>query len=419
MKLFTGISQLVSPAGRGALRGSSHSDLDVTENAAMLVQDGTITWTGPEQGAPAADLAERLDLGDRAVLPGLVDPHTHTVWAGDRLADFDARARGLDYEQILRAGGGIHSTMRATAAASLTELVELALPRLQRLLKSGATTIEIKSGYGFSAGAELRMLEAVQELARLVPARLVPTLLIHVPPVDAAERQAYLEMVSSELIPETASSDLAGAVDVFVERESFSVDETRQLLNAARAHGLAVKVHADQFHAVGGTELATELGALSVDHLEASGPEQIRALADSSTVATILPGVTLHLGLPAAPGRALIDAGAAVAVGTDLNPGSSPLHSAALSQVLAVRLNGLSPAEALVAGTANAAAALGLPDAGRLVAGSPADFIVLNGSDWRELSYDLAGMAVAETWIAGNRRETASTGRLTGHGEHD
>lgn len=406
MKLFTGISELVTPAGTGLQRGAHHASLDVIRDAALLVQDGTIIWTGPADSAPQLGSVETIDLGGRAVLPGLVDPHTHAVWAGGRLADFDARAQGLDYEHILRSGGGIHSTMRATAAADPDELVELALPRLRRLLSSGATTIEVKSGYGFTAAAELRMLEAVRRLAMLVPARLVPTLLIHVPPLASAERGPYLQMVIEELIPEAARRGLASAVDVFVEKESFTVAETETILSAAAGRGLRLKVHADQFHAIGGTELAVGLGALSVDHLEASGPAQIAALADSDTLATLLPGVTLHLGLPAAPGRKLIDAGAAVAVGTDLNPGSSPLYSAALTQVLAVRLNGLTPAEALVAGTANAAAALGLDGPGRLQAGSPADFIVLNGSDWRELSYDLSGGAVAETWTAGNRWDT-------------
>ena len=408
MKLFTGISELVTPAGTGLQRGGDQAHLEIIRNAAMLVQDGKISWTGPADTVPQLPHLETIRLGNRAVLPGLVDPHTHAVWAGDRLADFAARAQGLGYEQILRSGGGIHSTMRATAAADLDTLVELALPRLRSLLSSGATTIEIKSGYGFSAEAELRMLEAIRRLAALVPARLVSTLLIHVPPPAADGRSNYVQMVKEELIPEVARRGLADAVDVFVEKESFSVAETGEMLGAAAERGLGLKVHADQFHAIGGTELAVALGALSVDHLEAAGPAQIDVLGAANTVATILPGVTLHLGLPAAPGRRLIEAGAAVAVGTDLNPGSSPLYSVALAQVLAVRLNGLTPAEALVAGTANAAAALGLTGPGRLQAGSPADFIVLNGADWRELSYDLSGGAVAETWTGGNRWDTES-----------
>lgn len=403
-RLFTNISQLVTPTGAGPKRGQEHSQLTTISDAALLVgPTGLIEWLGPAAQAPQA---ETIDLNGRAVLPGLVDPHTHAVWAGERLADFEARASGTAYEEILRRGGGIRSTMRATQAASQAELVEAALPRLARLTASGATTIEVKSGYGFTAEAELRMLEAIRELRQLLPVRLVATLLIHVPPAEPTEREAYVDMVVRELIPEAARRGLATAVDVFTEAESFTVAETRRMLEAARERGLKTKLHADQFQAIGGTELAVELGALSVDHLEASGQAQLDALAGSGTVGTVLPGVTLHLGLPAAPGRALIDAGGSVAVGTDLNPGSSPVPSAALVQALAVRLNGLKPAEALSAGTVNAAAALGLDGPGRLEVGCPADFIVLMSSDWRELSYDLSGGAVKSVWVGGHRVET-------------
>lgn len=202
------------------------------------------------------------------------------------------------------------------------------------------------------------------------------------------------------LIPEVAREGLAEAVDVFCEREAFSVEESRALLTAAQRAGLKVKLHADQFHALGGVELACELGALSVDHLEASGPAQIAALAASETVATLLPGVTLHLGLPAAPGRELIDAGACVAVGTDLNPGSSPLFSAQLALALAVRLNRLTPAEALTACTVNAAHALGLADRGALAPGQRADLLVLEGPAWLELPYTLGRNPVREVYTA-------------------
>src|SRR5690625_569474 len=402
--LFTGISQLVTPVGAGPKRGAEHGALQVTERAAMLVdRHGKVEWTGPADQAPAH--ANSIDLGGRAVLPGLVDPHTHAVWGGERLRDFEARAKGVAYEDILRQGGGIRSTMRATAAATLTELIDSALPRVARLGASGATTIEIKSGYGYTLEAELRMLEAIRALQQRLPLRIVPTLLIHVPPVEQSKRAAYVDMVVSELIPETARRGLASAVDVFTEQEAFTVAETRRMLEAARVRGLQFKLHADQFQAIGGVELAVELGALSVDHLEASGEEQLQALANSSTVGTVLPGVTLHLGLPAAPARRLIEAGGSVALGSDLNPGSSPLPSAALVQALAVRLNGLTPAAALTAGTVNAAAALGLTELGRLERGCPADFLVLNGSDWRELSYDLSGNAVRVVWVGGQRAE--------------
>ena len=247
------------------------------------------------------------------------------------------------------------------------------------------------------------MLEAIRSLQTMLPARLVPTLLIHVPPADRSERAAYLHSVISELIPEVARRGLATAVDIFVEREAWTVTEAELVLQCALAHGLRIKMHSEQFHAVGGMELAVALGALSVDHLEALQVEQYAKLAASQTIATVLPGVSLHLGIPAAPGRRLIDAGAAVAVGTDLNPGSSPLYSTSAALALAVRLNGLTAEEALVAGTVNAAAAGGLQDAGRIEVGLQADFAVLHSSNWQDIVYALGMNTVKEVWIKGEK----------------
>lgn len=394
--LFTNIGQLVTPAP-GVQRGAAMRDLTVIPDAAMLVSGSMIQWVGPRAEAPGT--TQEHDLGGVAVVPGLIDPHTHAVWAGDRLADFEARISGVPYEEILARGGGIRSSMRATGAASVEELVTLARPRLEALRASGATTTEVKSGYGLDFDAERRMLQAVRALQSEFG--LVPTLLIHVPPTGG--RAEYVQAVCHDLIPGVAREGLATAVDVFTEREAFTVDETRAILQAAKAHGLQTKLHADQFHAIGGTELACELGALSVDHLEASGPAQIAALAASDTVATILPGVTLHLGLPAAPGRKLIDAGAAVAVGTDLNPGSSPVFSTQLALALAVRLCRLTPAEALTASTVNAAAALGLQGRGALAPGQRADFLTLHSPDWRDLPYTLGANPVRTVFVGGAR----------------
>lgn len=402
--LLTGITQLVTPPP-GPQRGAAMRKLTVLQDAALLMRDGMIAWVGSRQEAPAA--AQIRDLGGVAVVPGLVDPHTHAVWAGDRLADFEARVEGVPYEALLARGGGIRSTMQATAKAGVEELAQLAHPRLAALLHSGATTIEVKSGYGLDFGAELRMLKAVRALQESLPATLVPTLLIHIPPTEG--REEYVCGVCEELIPQVAREGLAAAVDVFCEREAFTVEETRAIFTAARFNGLPVKLHADQFNALGGTELACAVGALSVDHLEASGEAQIEALARCHTVATVLPGVTLHLGLRAAPARRLVDAGGCVAVGTDLNPGSSPLFSAQLALALAVRLNGLTPAEALTACTVNAAAALGLRDRGALVAGQRADLLALHASDWRDLAYTLGANPVRDVFVGGqNIQETLS-----------
>jgi imidazolonepropionase len=387
MKLFRNISELVTPER-------------VVKHAAIAVEDGRIAWRGTE-----ADWTEHADsiedLDGRAVIPALIDPHTHAVWAGDRLADFEERACGVGYEAILARGGGIRSTIAKTAAESVENLVALARPRIEALMRSGAATIEVKSGYGFTVDAELGMLQAIRELQSVVKARLIPTLLIHIPPVE--DRAEYVEAVITRLIPEAAARGLAQAVDVFVEREAWSASEALQFIQCARAHGLQAKLHTEQFHRVGGLELGVRERVLSVDHLEACSPEQVQLLARSKTVATILPGVTLHLGIPAAPGRALIDAGARVAVGTDLNPGSSPLYSMSTALALAVRLNGLTPIEALRAGTVNAAAALGLTDCGRIEAGTRADFVVLESADWRDVVYSLGTNPVRDIFIGGER----------------
>jgi imidazolonepropionase len=398
--LITGITQLATPTGVGPKFGAQTRELSIIEDAAIAIANGRFVWTGA--AADWSGTASRtLDLGGRAVVPGLVDPHTHAIWAGDRLNDFDARTSGITYEQILASGGGIWSTIRATTAASDDELVARAERRIWQLIRSGATVVEVKSGYGFSVDEELRMLRAIQILASRLPIRIVPTLLIHIPPSESNQRAGYLTQLQSELIPEVARRDLAQAVDIFVEKEAWSASEAEAVLTCALEHSLRIKMHAEQFHSVGGAELAVRVKALSVDHLEACRPQQYSLFRNGPTIATILPGVSLHLGIPRAPGRQLIDAGAAVAVGTDLNPGSSPLFSVSAALGLAVRLNGLTVSEALVAGTVNAAHALGLTDEGRIEAGAPADFVVLDSHDWRDLVYCMGVNPAHEVWCAG------------------
>lgn len=398
--LLTGISHLATPPALGARRGAAMRQLQRVDDAAIAIIGDRIAWVGPRTEWHGSTTEQR-DLGGRAVIPALVDPHTHAVWAGDRYADFEARAAGVPYEAILAAGGGIRSTVRATQAAAVAELVQLARPRIAALVASGAATIEVKSGYGFTPDAELASLEAIAALRTGTPAHIAPTLLVHIPPADPAERDGYLAAVCRELLPAVAARRLALAVDVFIEREAWQPHEAARIFGAARALGLSRKAHVDQFHAIGGVACAIEHAALSVDHLEASGGGEVAALAASDTVATLLPGVTLHLGIAAAPGRALIDAGAIVALGTDLNPGSSPLFSTRDAMALGVRLNGLAPAEALTAATVNAAAALGLDDRGAVVAGARADLAVLVDTDWRAALWQLGGTAVERTYIGG------------------
>ena len=410
--LITGITQLITAEGPEARHGAVMSDLLQIDDAAMAIANGRFLWIGKAEKWDG-EAASTVDLGGRAVVPGLVDPHTHAVWAGDRLADFEARTSGATYEQILAGGGGIRCTIQATQSTPEAELVRLALPRLQALIQSGATVIEVKSGYGFTPEAELTMLEAIRTLQTQTAARLIPTLLIHIPPAASDQRSSYVRQVCGKLIPEAAKRKLAAALDIFVEREAWQVGEAETILTCALDHGLRIKMHAEQFHSIGGLELAVRLGALSVDHLEACPPHQDAALARSATIATLLPGVSLHLGIPCAPGRRLIDAGAAVAVGTDLNPGSSPLFSTSAALALAVRLNGLTAREALTAGTVNAARALGLNNAGRIEAGLLADFAVLAGRDWRELVYTLGANPVREVWAAGIKISESSLAERT------
>ncbi len=399
--IFTNIAQTASPRGTGAVRGGAMADLEIIEDAAIAVTDGLISWIGPRHALPMDGLQEQ-DCGGQAIVPALIDPHTHAIWAGHRLDDFESRVAGMPYEAILARGGGIHATIAHTAAASPEQLATLAADRVANFVAGGAAVVEMKSGYGFTREAELASLEAIALVATMTEIQILPTLLIHVPPRDPAEREAHIGMVCRELIPEVAERGLATAVDVFIEREAFTVGEAERIFAAAHGHGLGVKAHADQFTAIGGVEAAIAHGALSVDHLEASGPAQVAALAASGTVATILPGVTLHLGLPAAPGRALIDAGAIVAIGTDCNPGSSPLYSQQLALAFAVRLCGLTPAEALTACTANAAAALGLTTTGRLAVGMRADFLRLGSSDWREVACAMGSANIGIVHLGGD-----------------
>jgi imidazolonepropionase len=398
--LLTGIAQLATPPALGARRGAAMRDLQVIEDAAIAIDAGVIVWAG-RRSEWRGEATSEQHLGGAAVIPALVDPHTHCIWAGNRLGDFEARAAGVSYERILAAGGGIRSTVRDTAAASVTELILLARPRIARLVEGGAVTIEIKSGYGLDPEAELRSLEAIRAIRDKAKVRIMPTLLIHLPPSAGTERPTYLRMVTDELILSVAERQLATAVDVFIEREAWHPEEAAAIFRAADAAGLRVKAHTDQFHSIGGVAVALEHNALSVDHLEASGEREIAAIAASTTVATLLPGVTLHLGIGAAPGRALIDAGAIVAVATDLNPGSSPLFSPQHARALAVRLNGLTPAEALTAATVNAAAALELFDRGAIVTGARADLLALEDGDWRSVAYTFGASPVARVFIAG------------------
>ena len=376
------------------------------KDAAVLIEDGRIRAVAPYaklRDAHAGAVAEEV----RGVLfPGFVDCHTHAVFGAPRLEDHERRALGEDYRTIAERGGGILQSVRDARARAEEELVKLTRARVATLLAHGATTIEVKSGYGLDPATELKLLRVIRATAASEPAGLVPTFLgaHEVPPEFRTRRADYVRLLCDDLIPTVAREHLAVACDVFCEPGVFDVAEARAILGAARAHGLGLKLHADEFAGSGGAELAAELGALSADHLAAISDAGIRALAASDTVAVLLPATMVFLGSRRqAPARRLVEAGAAVALATDFNPGSSPTASLPLVMVLGVSQLGLRHAEVLTGVTVNAAAALGLAaDRGQLAPGFRADLVSCDVSDWREVAYWMGANLVTAVWTGGS-----------------
>ena len=383
-------------------------ELGVIAGGAVAVRGERIVAVGPEAELRTRySASDELDARGAAVVPGLVDPHTHVVYAGDRVGEFEQRVGGASYQEIMAAGGGIASTARATRAASVAQLVAETRRRLDQMLRLGTTTAEAKSGYGLELAAELRQLEATANLDLSHAVDLVPTFLgAHaVPPEYASRADAYIELVIEEMLPAAArwhaASQFAAAdtplfADVFCERGAFDVAQSRRVLAAAMALGLPLKAHVDEFSELGGLAMALELGAVSVDHLDVTGPEGIALLAASAAVGVVIPTVPFNLGgTQFAPARAMIDAGAAIALTTDINPGSAPCPSLPLAMAIACRYQRLMPAEALVAATLNAAYAVGLgARVGSLEPGKLADVLILDTSDWRHLAYEFGGNLV-------------------------
>jgi imidazolonepropionase len=342
------------------------------------------------------------------VIPGLVDPHTHVVFGGDRVDEFELRIGGATYLEIMAAGGGILSTVGHTRAATEAELVAAARRRLDEMLAFGTTTLEVKSGYGLDTATELKMLRVMEELDRTHPCTLVPTFLgAHtVAPEYRNDPAGYVELVMDEMIPAAAAwyaaSDFRRLgrpffIDVFCEEHAFDVEQSRRILQAGIAAGMRAKLHVDQFNALGGVAMAIELGAISVDHLDVSGPVEIAALGHADTLAVPLPAANFNLGDTSfAPARELVDAGAALALATDLNPGSAPCYGMPTVMAIACRYLGLLPAEALLAGTINAAHAIGMAgEVGSLEAGKAADLLLLKEADYRHVAYFFGGNPVA------------------------
>ena len=389
--LIRDLAQVVSPAGEHApLRRADLGKLDLVENAYVLCEDGRVAEVGLMSGLRRleGDVAE-LDGRGSAAIPGLVDCHTHACFAGDRAEECSLRAGGATYEELHAAGGGIVSTVRATRAAGEAGLAD-ALERHQPwMLAGGTTTFEAKSGYGLDRETELAQLRVIKGAGG------VPTWLgAHAVPPEFADADAYLDFALAEVLPEAAR--LAEAADVFVEQGAFDVDQARRYLEACASAGLVLRLHADQFTEAGGVALGVELGVRSVDHLEATGPDGVRALARSDVAAVVLPVAALFLGRPMPPARELVDAGAVLALATDFNPGSAFCERLAVACNLACTQMRLTPAEVLAACTINAAHVLGRADrVGRIAPGYVADLVLLDAPDWRHLVYHLAGDVVS------------------------
>ena len=371
------------------LRGAALADVEVLDDAYVLCSGGRIEAVGRmRELRPLDGEVVELDGSGRCAIPGLVDCHTHACFAGDRVEEFSLRAGGANYEELHAAGGGILSTVRATRAAGAGGLDDAVLTHRDWMRRAGTTTFEAKSGYGLDRDTELASLRAIRA------AGAVPTFLgAHAVPPEFDDADTYLDFVLADVLPEAA--ELAEAADVFVERGAFTPDQARRYLVAAREAGLRLRLHGDQFTELGAVDLAIEVGAASIDHLEATGERGVRALAESDVTAVLLPASALFLGRPMPPGRSLVDAGAAVALATDFNPGSAFCESLPLVCSLACTQLRLSPAEALSACTVNAAAVLQRADRkGRLAAGYDADVVLLDAPDWRYLAYHLGGAVV-------------------------
>ena len=390
--LVRDLAQLVTapPAAAAPLRGAALRELEVVEHAFVLCEGETVAAAGPMRDLPRLDGdVEELDGAGRCAIPGLVDCHTHPAFLGDRAEEFALRAAGASYEELHAAGGGILSTVRATRAGTGDELRAAVRRHADWMLRAGTTTFEGKSGYGLDRDTELASLGAV------AAAGGVPTWLgAHAVPPEFDDADAYLDFALTEVLPR--AGELAEAADVFVEEGAFSVEQARRYLTACREAGLALRLHGDQFNELGAVGLAIELGARSVDHLEATGRDGVQALADGDVTAVLLPASALFLDRPMPPARALADAGAAIALATDFNPGSAFCESLPLVCSLACTQLHLSPAEALAACTVNAAHVLGLADRrGRVGPGQDADLVLLDAPDWRHLAYHLGGDLIA------------------------
>lgn len=392
--LIVHAGQLLTLAGSNDTprTGPAMNELGLIADGAVAVSEGVIVAAGPtaevmEAVAPTSGCTI-LDAAGTVVLPGLVDPHTHLVYAGSRADEFERRLAGASYQEIAQAGGGILATMRATREATEGELIALGLRRLDQMLAHGTTTVEAKSGYGLTVDDELKSLRVINRLTAVHEVDVIPTFLgAHaVPPEYAEDAGGYVHLIIDEMLPAVIDEDLAEFCDVFCEVGAFTPQQSRDILTAAREAGLDAKIHADELSDLGGAALAADVEAISADHLLMASDDGLRAMAAVGTMAVLLPGTAFFLGVPYAPARRMLTAGVAVALGTDFNPGTSPTYS--MFTVLALACVGmkLTPAEAIVAATINAAHALAVAEeVGSIEPGKAADLVMAGVDDYREL----------------------------------
>ncbi len=400
-------AELVTLAGPQRPRiGNELSELGIIRGGGLLIRDGKIDIVGPsDEIEKAARDAEIIDLGERLVLPGFVDAHTHLVFAGNRLDDFERRARGEGYEQIAKAGGGIWSTVEKTRAASEADLFAQATKHAEWFVKCGTTTVEAKSGYGLTLDDELRILRVMQRLNQETPLEVVPTFLgAHAVPRDSSAGE-YVDLVINKMLPRVAKEKLAEFCDVFCERGYFDVEQSRKILSAAKKLGLKLRGHVDQLTNSGGAKLMAELGTATADHLEKTDEQGIAALKTANVQPVLLPGSVYALGSTSYPrARKMIETGLAVVIATDFNPGSSPTRSMPMILSLACTQMKMSPAEAITASTINAAYSLNRGDKiGSLEPGKIANLTVFDCEDYRELAYWFGIPQTHSVYVRGER----------------
>jgi imidazolonepropionase len=406
--------QLITLAGPSRPRtGPELQELGILKDAAFTVNSGRIEQVGSYQEIKQQIKdAHIIDAQRRSVLPGFVDAHTHLVFGGNRVAEFEQRVSGKTYQEIAAAGGGILSTLTNTRNATQEELVTTATRYTEWFLRGGTTTIEAKSGYGLTEDSELKILRVIRDLNKQTPLQLIPTLLAAhtVPPEFKQDRAAYIALIVNKIIPEAASQNLAQACDVFCDDHAFTVDEARIIFKAAQRHNLKLRMHVEQFRADGGAQLAAELGAQTADHLECTTQEGMNALLKSKVQPVLLPASVFALSRTQYPdARAMIATGLAPVIATDFNPGSSPTASMPLIIALAALYMKMLPSEALTAATINAAASLGLAhEIGSIEAGKQANFVIHEFTDYRELAYFLGTPTRPRVFIAGREHNTAS-----------